>query len=166
MLKKVAIYPGSFDPPTYGHLDLVNRALKIFDCLIIAVTTVDAKNHLFTVPERVALMKEATAGLKKVKVESFSGLLVNYARAKKAAAIVRGLRAIADFEYEFQMALMNRHLSAKAYAGDHLEIVYLMPDEKYTYTSSTLVKQVAKLKGNVKHFVPPCVEKSLRRRFA
>lgn len=163
MRSTVAIYPGSFDPITNGHLDILERALKIFDRVIIAVTRVESKNALFSIHERVALLKKTTASLKNASVESFDGLLVEYARRKKATAIIRGLRVISDFEYEFQMALMNRNLSRKS--PQRIETVFLMPDEKYTYISSTLVKEVARLGGDVHNFVPDAVRAELMRRF-
>ena len=162
-MRKIAIYPGSFDPVTNGHLDVISRAAKIFDEIVVAVTGHDLKDPLFTIEDRVRMLQESTRRWKEVRAEGFTGLLVHYARKKGATAIIRGLRAVSDFEYEFQMALMNRHLSReKRY---NLETVYLMPDEKYTYLSSTLVKEVAKLGGNVKNFVPPSIEKELKKKF-
>ena len=161
-MQRIAIYPGSFDPVTHGHLDIVIRAANIFDRVIVAVTEHGEKNALFTLEERVALFTQAVRGKSKISVESFRGLLVDYAVRKKACAIVRGLRAVSDFEYEFQMALMNRHLSKKQ--DSSLETVYMMPDEKYTYLSSSLVKEVARLKGNIDHFVPPSVGAALKKR--
>jgi len=161
-VKRIAIYPGSFDPVTNGHLDIVQRAARIFDHVIVAVTDSGEKKTLFSLNERVQLFGKAVRGWPKVRVESFQGLLVNYAVRKKACAIVRGLRAVSDFEYEFQMALMNRHLSKRR--DSSLETVYMMPDEKYTYLSSSLVKEVTRLKGNIDHFVPPAVGAALEKK--
>ncbi len=162
-MSKIAIYPGSFDPVTYGHLDIVQRAVKIFDKVIVAVTDHGLKNPLFSLEERLEMFRAATKNFNRVTVESFQGLLVNYSKKKKACAIIRGLRAVSDFEYEFQMALMNRRLSHKNHSS--LEMVYMMPDEKYTYLSSSLVKEVARLKGNVRSFVPALVALKLRQKF-
>lgn len=164
MAEKIAIYPGSFDPLTNGHLDILQRASKIFDKIVIAVTRVESKRPLFTIEERLSMLRQACRGYKKVSAESFSGLLVDYARRKRAAAIIRGLRAVSDFEYEFQMALMNRHLSQNAW-GQALETVYLMPDEKYTYLSSTMVREVARLQGNVRNLVPDFIHRELMKKF-
>ena len=166
MRKKVAIYPGSFDPLTNGHIDILQRASRIFDEIIIAVADSGQKKILFSTEERVAMLKQATRSMGNVSAESFNGLLIDYAYRKKATAIIRGLRAISDFEYEFQMALMNRHLSQHSYHGHPLETVYLMPDEKFTYLSSTLVKEVAKLGGDVKSFVPKFIEEKLLKKFS
>lgn len=156
---RIAIYPGSFDPVTNGHLDIVERASKIFDQVIVGVTDHGSKHSLFSIEERVQLFR---ASLKnpRITVESFKGLLVDYAVKKKACAIIRGLRAVSDFEYEFQMALMNRHLSQQK--GDIVEIVYMMPDEKYTYLSSSMIKEVFRLGGDIGRFVPTGVQKALK----
>ena len=154
------IYPGTFDPMTNGHVDVVERATALFDLVTIGVTTNPAKNPLFSVEERVAIIREVTKGFSNVRVDSFGGLLVDYAQQLGACAIIRGLRAISDFEYEFQMALMNRRL-------DHsLETVFLMPAEQYTYTSSRLIKEVVRLGGEVGGLVPPVVEERLRKKQA
>ena len=160
---RIVVYPGSFDPVTNGHLDVIHRARHIFDHVIVAVTQNSAKNSLFTVQERVDLL---SAALKKeirsrsVSVDTFSGLLVDYCRRRRAVAVARGLRALSDFEYEFQMALMNRHLAPK------LETVFLMPDEKYTYLSSTLLKEIVRLGGDVGRFVPAALVPKIRQKLA
>ncbi|MCX5781588.1 MAG: pantetheine-phosphate adenylyltransferase [Elusimicrobia bacterium] len=152
-----AVYPGSFDPPTNGHVDIVYRATQLFPKVIVAVTNNSVKDTAFSLNERIKMLKDATRGLQKVEVVSFEGLLVNYLKKRKASVIIRGLRAISDFEYEFQMALMNRKLDA------NIETVFLMPDEANTYLSSSLVKEVARLGGSVKGFVPIFVEKNLKK---
>jgi pantetheine-phosphate adenylyltransferase len=155
--KIIGLYPGSFDPVTNGHLDIAQRAFNVCDQLYIAVVANPSKNVLFSVEERVKLLRETTRHLPKVVISSFDGLLVNYARQIKANMIFRGLRAVADFEYEFQMALINRSL----YPG--IEIVFLVPNEKFIFLSSSSIKEVAQLGGDVKGFVPPAVEKALRK---
>ncbi len=158
---KCAVYPGSFDPPTLGHLSLVERGLLLFDRLIVAVARNAAKNPLFSAEERVAMLSEALAdfGPDRVTVESFDGLLVDYARQKGAAALLRGLRATADFEYEFQMALVNRHLSPD------LQSVFLMTDHRWLYLSSSVVREAASYGADVSAMVPPSVAKRLRDKF-
>jgi len=151
----LAIYPGSFDPITNGHFDLIQRSSRIFDHLIVALLTNAEKQPLFSVEERFAMLKEVTRDLKNVSVDTFSGLLVDYAVQKKARAIVRGIRAFSDYEYEIQMALMNRKLQPK------LETIFLMPAETYAYVSSRLVKEISKRGGSVKDLVPPLVEERL-----
>ncbi len=143
-----AIYPGSFDPLTNGHLDLIARAAKIFDHLVVAILRNSSKNPLFTVEERVAMLSEGTAEFGNVSVSTFDGLLVDFAREQRAHAVVRGIRAISDYEYEFQMALMNRRLSPD------VETIFLMPDAKYSFVSSRLVKEVFRLGGSVDGLVP------------
>jgi len=155
-MKKIAIYPGTFDPVTNGHIDIIERALKIFDELIVAVAHNPHKNPLFTVEERVEMLKLIMKDREGVKVEDFDGLLMDYAQKKGAGVVIRGLRAISDFEYEFQMALTNRKLN------DKVEIVFLMPAESYTYLSSRIVKEVVGLGGHVNEFVPEIVEQRLR----
>lgn len=151
-----AIYPGSFDPITNGHLDVLQRAAGIFDNLIIAVARDNAKQSLFTVEERVELIRNATADIDGIEVMPFEGLLVNFARHHNAIALVRGLRAVSDFEFEFQLALMNRKLEP------NLETLFLMPREEYTYISSRLVKEICRLGGHIDQFVPPNVATALR----
>jgi pantetheine-phosphate adenylyltransferase len=157
---RTAIYPGTFDPITHGHIDIIKRALKLFDKVIVTVARNSAKNPLFSEEERLAMIKEAVRNLKGVEVDSFAGLLVRYARKKKATAFVRGLRAISDFEYEMQMALMNRKLN------ENLVTVFLMPNEKYTYLNSNIVREIASHGGNVSKFVPPHVLRELDKKFS
>jgi pantetheine-phosphate adenylyltransferase len=159
-LMRRAIYPGSFDPITHGHLDVVKRAARLFDEVIVAVAFNDQKQSLFTPDERVALIAEAVSGLGNVRVAQFQGLLVDFARAQEAGAVIRGLRAVSDFEFEFQMALMNRKLNKE------IETIFLTPQEEYTYLSSRIVKEIARLGGNVEAFVPPSVAGGLRQKFA
>ena len=153
---RIAIYPGSFDPLTSGHVDIIERGSKIFDSIIVAILVNAEKVPLFTEDERIAIIREVFKEFKNVQAETFNGLLVDYAQEKKATVLVRGLRAVSDFEYEFQMALMNRHLAPG------LETVFMMPDEKYTFVSSRLIKEVFTLGGEVHGLVPPVVEEKLR----
>jgi pantetheine-phosphate adenylyltransferase len=155
---KIAIYPGTFDPVTNGHLDILERALKLFDKVIITIARNTEKNPLFTEEERIALLRQATKHYKNVEVDSFEGLLVEYVQKQNAISVVRGLRAMTDFEYELQMALMNRKLDEK------METVFLMPNEKYTYLSSNFVREIARLGGDVSKFVPPVVLKALQQK--
>jgi pantetheine-phosphate adenylyltransferase len=155
---KIAIYPGSFDPITNGHIDILERALKLFDHVIITIARNSSKNPLFTEKERLALIRQVTKGYNNVEVDCFNGLLVDYVRKRNAIAVVRGLRAMTDFEYELQMALMNRKLDEK------METVFLMPNEKYTYLSSNFVREIARLGGDVSMFVSPFVLKALQRK--
>jgi pantetheine-phosphate adenylyltransferase len=150
-----AIYPGSFDPVTNGHLDVIDRARKLFDEVIVGVAHNDQKHPLFSLEERLGLLKSALGRIKNVEIAPLNGLLVNFAVAREATAVIRGLRAISDFEFEFQMALMNRKLEAK------VETIFLMPKEEYTYLSSRIVKEIARLGGDVTSFVPAAVAKAL-----
>ena len=158
MKRVIAIYPGSFDPLTNGHLDLIERGSKIFDELIVAVLRNPEKEALFSLEERRAMLKEMTARFANVRVDAFDGLLVEYAVRQKASAVLRGIRAISDYEYELQMAMMNRKLEPR------LETVFMMPAETYSYLSSRLVREIAKLGGSVQGLVPPPVEERLRRK--
>lgn len=155
---RTAIYPGSFDPLTNGHLDVLQRASKLFDRVVVAIAKNESKNPLFTLNERLALLKPAIARMPNVEVEIFEGLLVDYARKQNAVAIVRGLRAVSDFEFEFQMALMNRKLN------EQIETIFMMPKETYTFISSRIVKEIARLGGDISPFVPPHVETALRKK--
>ena len=155
----IAVYPGSFDPVTRGHIDIIERALRLFDRVIVAVSNNYAKKHLFTVQERVGMIRESVSGLDRAEVGSFSGLLVDYLKSKKARVVIRGLRVISDMDYEFQMAAMNRRLYRD------VETVFLMPDEQHTYLSSSMVKEVARMGIAVKPFVTAPVEKALRSKF-
>jgi pantetheine-phosphate adenylyltransferase len=152
---KRAIYPGSFDPVTNGHLDVVERARKLFDEVIVAVANNDGKQPLFSLDERLDFLKQTLGKLDNVRIAHFNGLLVDFAREQQASAVIRGLRAISDFEFEFQMALMNRKLEAA------VETIFLMPKEEYTYLSSRIVKEIARLGGDVSKFVAAPVAKAL-----
>lgn len=156
----VAVYPGTFDPITNGHLDLIQRSLRMFDKLIVAIFDNPMKGPLFTVAERRCLIEEATKGFRNIEIDTFNTLLVFYARQRQAQVIVRGLRAIADFEYEFQMTLMNRRLD------QDVETVFLTPREEYTYVASRLIKEVAAYGGNVEHLVPPAVVVALQEKLS
>jgi pantetheine-phosphate adenylyltransferase len=157
---KLCIYPGTFDPFTNGHLDVLQRAAKLFGQVRVAVAIDSTKKPLFSPEKRVELIRGNLRGLPNVDVVSFDGLLVKFARRENATAIIRGLRALSDFEFEFNMALMNRHLEPK------VETIFVMPKESYSYTSSSLVKQIAKLGGDVSKFVPGNVAKALRKAYA
>jgi pantetheine-phosphate adenylyltransferase len=158
-MSRVAVYPGTFDPITNGHLDLADRGRRHFDHLSIAVLANEDKAPLFSVDERVGLIREAVRGWDNVDVDTFDGLLVEYARRKRAHVIVRGIRAITDLEYEMQMAMMNRHLAPD------IETVFLVPSEDYSYVSSRLVREVARLGGSVAGLVPENVSEALARRY-
>jgi pantetheine-phosphate adenylyltransferase len=158
-MTRIAVYPGSFDPPTRGHTDLVHRSLALADRVIVAVARNATKQPLFTVDERLEMLRQVTGGEPRVTFESFDGLLVDFARDRGATLIVRGLRAVSDFEYEFQMAMMNRHLLPG------LETVFLVPPEDATYLSSSLVREVARYGGDVSTLVHPVVAAALKKRF-
>ena len=151
-----AIYPGSFDPPTNGHLDLIERGSKIFDHLVVAILRNPEKDPLFSVEERVEMLREVAQHCRNVEVDTFGGLLVDYAVRRQARVIIRGIRAISDYEYELTMALMNRKLDP------NLETVFMMPAVAYTFLSSRLVREVCRLGGDVRSLVPPAVEERLR----
>ena len=154
--KKTAVYPGTFDPITFGHVDVIERAAALFDRVIISVAASSAKAALFSVSERIDMIKHCVSHLKNVSVSSFEGLLVDYARSQNAGVIIRGLRAISDFEYEFQMALTNRKIT------EDITTVFLMPNEKYTYLNSTLVREIAAFGGDTSAFVSKYVLKKLK----
>ena len=158
-MKNIAIYPGSFDPITYGHLDIIKRAIKIFDKVIVAVAHNSEKDPLFSVSERVELLKKATRDIKGVEIDDFHGLVVDYVKTKKSKVVIRGLRMISDFEFEFQMALTNRNLDP------NIETVFMMTKADYAYMSSRFLKEIARLGGDVRGFVPPNVAKKLIKLF-
>ncbi|NTV29828.1 MAG: pantetheine-phosphate adenylyltransferase [Candidatus Omnitrophica bacterium] len=157
-MSRLAIYPGSFDPVTYGHLDVIKRAQSIFGTVVVAVANNASKKYIFSVEERVAMMKEVTHGMKGVRVDVFQGLVTEYAKSKKTNVLIRGLRMISDFDYEFQMALTNRRLA------ESIETVFLMPSERFSFLSATLIKEVARLDADISSFVPKQVAKRLRER--
>ena len=159
MKERVAIYPGTFDPITNGHVSVVNRALKIFDKLVIAILTNPAKSPLFTLEERIYMIKEAVQNGANIEVDTFDGLLVDYAVQKGTNVIVRGLRALSDFEHEFQTALMNRKLNRE------VQSIFLMTDYKWFYTSSTIIKEAASFNGDVSGLVPEVVNQKLKQKF-
>lgn len=158
-MKHIAVYPGTFDPVTNGHIDLVERSLRIFDEVVVAIAENPKKTPLFNLEERIAMFKAVTARFQNVLIEGFDGLLVDYVRKKNAVAIIRGLRAVSDFEYEMQMALMNRRL-------DHnIETVFMMPNEAYSFITSTIVKEAASYGGDVSSLVPQAVVEKLRKKY-
>ncbi len=157
---RIGIYPGTFDPITNGHIDIINRAVLLFDKVIVAVTTNPSKSPLFSIDERIEMVVSSIRLVSNVEVDSFDDLLVNYALHKNATAIIRGLRATSDFEFEYQMALVNRKLS------NELVTVFLMPNEKYTYLNSTIVKEVASFNADVSCFVPEAANKKLLEKFS
>ncbi len=156
----VAIYPGTFDPVTSGHLDILERAVGLFDKVIIAVAMESTKTPLFSVQERLGLLKAVTAKMDKVEVDTFAGLTVNYAKQVGAIAVIRGLRAMSDFEFEFQLALMNKKLDAS------IETVFLMTQSEFSFISSSAIKLVVELGGSITGFVPPLVEHAMKQKFA
>lgn len=157
---RTAVYPGFFDPFTNGHLNIVERASKIFDTVVVAIAGDSPKHGLFTVQERLDLTKEVLTGVPNVRVETFSGLLVDYAAQKDAAAIIRGIRTVSDFEYEFQMSLANKVMHPQ------VETLFIMTDSRYSYLSSTIIKEVARLAGDVSKMVPAAVARRLKEKYA
>jgi pantetheine-phosphate adenylyltransferase len=155
-MNKITVYPGTFDPVTYGHVDVVKRVAALYDKVYVAVAVSERKDTLFTIDERVAMLKAAVSEYENVEVERFEGLVVDYALSKSAKVVIRGIRMISDFEYEFQMALTNRQLQPQ------VETVFMMPNAEYSYLSSRLIKEIASLGADVSKFVPPHVEKQLR----
>ena len=155
---KIAVYPGTFDPVTYGHIDIIKRASRIFDKVIVAVAHNTQKDVLFSVDERIAMLKDAIRGVKNVKVEDFEGLVVDYVKRKGSKVMIRGLRMISDFEYEFQMALTNRKLN------NSIETIFMMPHEDYSYVSSKLIKEAASLGADVTKFVPRNAAAALKKK--
>jgi len=155
---RTVIYPGSFDPLTNGHLDIIQRAARLFDRVIVAVAENDGKHPLFTLTERAALVKQAVRHLPRVETDIFNGLLVEYVVSRKAQAVLRGLRAVSDFEFEFQLALMNRKLN------ENVETIFMMPKDTYTFLSSRMVKEIARLGGDVSAFVPLHVRAALQKK--
>jgi pantetheine-phosphate adenylyltransferase len=157
-MRKV-IYPGTFDPVTYGHIDVIKRATELFDAVNVTVAINPGKEPLFTTEERVNMLRESLKGFQNVSVDSFNGLVVDHAKIVGAQGIIRGLRAVSDFEYEFQMALMNRKLA------NNISTVFLMPHEKFTYLNSTIIRNLASLHSDVSDFVPPIVAEALKKKF-
>lgn len=157
---KIAVCPGSFDPITYGHLDIIKRGAKVFDELRVVVLNNSSKNPLFSVEERIKLIEEVTKDIPTVKVEMFQGLLIDYAQNVGASAIIRGLRAVSDFEYEMQITSMNRVLN------DNIETFFIMTNNQYSFLSSSIVKEVAKYGGDISELVPPLVEEALKQKFS
>lgn len=160
MPRKIAVYPGSFDPITYGHLDIINRGLRIFDSVIVAVATNSSKNSLFTIEERVELISLVLEDNPRAKVDTFGGLLIDYVLSQHATVIIRGLRAVSDFEYEFQIAQMNRSISQE------IETLFMMTSVPFSYLSSSIVKEVSSLNGPVDGLVPPLVKQALANKFS
>lgn len=159
-MPKIAIYPGSFDPVTNGHIDIIERGLKLFDKVIVTILYNPKKESLFSLEERLEMLRDCTKNYKNVEIDSYDGLLVDYADSRKAHAILRGLRAMSDFEYEFQMALMNRRLNRD------VQTVFLMTGFRWIYTSSSIIKEAVQFGGNIDGMVPPLVKKKLKAKFA
>lgn len=157
--QKIAMYPGTFDPITLGHIDIIQRSSKLFDRVIVTLAKNTKKEPLFSIEERIEMITDAVRDMQNVEVEEFDGLLINFARKRNVSVIVRGLRAISDFEYEFQMALMNRQMA------DEVTTVFLMPHEKFTYLNSTIIRDVAALGGDIKKFTTPFVARKLQEKF-
>ncbi len=157
---RTAIYPGSFDPPTNGHCDIIRRSARLFDHVLVAVAENPEKSYFFSVEERIAMLKEIVKDYENIEVDHFTGLLVDYAERVGAVTILRGLRALSDFEYEFELALMNRHLN------ENVDTIFMMTDEHYSFIRSSLVREVARLGGDISDKVPPIVEKCLKERFS
>ena len=157
-MNNIAVYPGTFDSVTHGHIDLIKRGIKTFDKLIVAVAHNPGKNPLFTVSERVDMLGEITKDMKNVEVDDFNGLLVDYVHMKGASVVLRGVRAFSDFEHEFQMALTNRKLSPE------IETIFMMPNESFSYVSSKIIKQIASMNGDISKFVPKVVEEYLKKK--
>ncbi|MFD2616984.1 pantetheine-phosphate adenylyltransferase [Terrilactibacillus laevilacticus] len=158
-MSRIAVYPGSFDPVTYGHLDIIQRGATVFDHIVVAVLNNSRKTPLFTFEERVALLKETTKHIPNVSVDSFNGLLVDYVKEKNLRIILRGLRAISDFEYELQISAINKHLDP------NIETFFMMTNNKYSFISSSMIKETAKYHGNVKELVPESVERALLEKY-
>lgn len=158
-MQRIAIYPGSFDPVTNGHLDIIERGLRLFDRIVVAILHNPSKRPLFSLEERVEMLREALKDFPNAEVDTFSGLLVDYAAQKNARAILRGMRAVSDFDYEFQLALMNRRLNRK------VETVFLMTGLRWIFTSSSIIKEAASFGGEVEHMVPPVVHQRLKEKF-
>jgi len=159
MPRKIAVYPGSFDPVTYGHIDIINRGLKIFDTVIVAVARNSSKNSLFTIDERISLIKNSITDNTRVKVDTFDGLLIDYVLSQSATVIIRGLRAVSDFEYEFQIAQMNRSISQE------VETLFMMTSVPFSYLSSSIVKEVSSHCGPIESLVPPAVKDALEMKY-
>ncbi|MEA3417010.1 MAG: pantetheine-phosphate adenylyltransferase [Thermodesulfobacteriota bacterium] len=158
-MQKIAVYPGSFDPITNGHLDIIERGLKLFDKIIVVILYNSTKKCLFTIEERIKMIEESLSGFSNVEVDKFNGLLINYAKKREANTILRGMRAVSDFEYEFQLALMNRRLNRE------IQTVFLMTGLRWIFTSSSIIKEAARFGGDIEGMVPPVVNRKLKEKF-